>query len=231
MIRAWRKSVAAEVKDVTAVVFDMDGVLYDTESISMQSWREAGKQMSVPDVGQTVLDCMGMNRKGMFEYFYVKYGPDFPVEAFLDRTRALSVEAIRRNGLPVMKGAKEVLAFLNHQGYPLALASSTRQKTVLAHLEETGMRHFFRAVVCGDMVENSKPAPDIYELACKRLGTEPAKTVAVEDSFNGIRSAHAAGMLPLMVPDMMAPTPEIEALLWKKCTSLFEVIRLFGGKV
>ncbi|NLL80615.1 MAG: HAD family phosphatase [Clostridiales bacterium] len=215
-------------KVVNAVVFDMDGVLYDTESISMKSWKEAGKQMSVPDVGQTALDCIGMNRKGMFDYFYKKYGKDFPVEEFLDRTRALSVAQIERDGLPVMKGAREVLEFLTKKGYPLALASSTRQVTVLKHLEETGLRRYFQAVVCGDMVVNSKPAPDIYRMACKELGIDPKEAAAVEDSFNGIRSAHAAGMLPIMVPDMVQPTGEILKLVWKKCDSLLEVIRLFS---
>lgn len=215
-------------KDIEAVVFDMDGVLYDTESISMKSWNEAGKQMSVPDIGQTALDCIGMNRKGMFDYFYQKYGKDFPVEEFLDRTRALSRAVIEREGVPVMKGAKEVLECLTMKGLPLALASSTRRVTVLQHLEETGFRKYFRVVICGDMVENSKPAPDIYEMACRELGVAPKKAVAVEDSFNGIRSAHAAGMLPLMVPDMVLPSEEIQRLLWEKCDSLFEVIRLFS---
>ena len=224
------KNMIIDGKTIKAVVFDMDGVLYDTESISMNSWLEAGKQMSVPGMEQSVLDCMGMNRKGMFEYFYQKYGADFPVEEFLNRTRALSVENIRRNGLPVMKGAREVLAHLSRQGCPLALASSTRTVTVLSHLEETDMHRYFQKVICGDMVDNSKPAPDIYELACRELGVLPQEAVAVEDSFNGIRSAHAAGMLPLMVPDMAAPTPEIEALLWKKCDSLFDVIRLFSDE-
>lgn len=215
-------------KTIKAVVFDMDGVLYDTESISMNSWREAGKEMSVSGMEQSALDCMGMNRRGMFEYFHKKYGADFPVEMFLERTRALSIAAIKQNGLPVMKGAREVLEHLTKQGYPLALASSTRKATVLAHLDETDMRHYFQKVICGDMVENSKPAPDIYELACRELGVSPKEAVAVEDSFNGIRSAHAAGMLPLMVPDTIAPTPEIEALLWKKCDSLFEIIKVFA---
>ncbi len=211
---------------IEAIVFDMDGVLYDTESISLKSWSEAGKQMEMGDVEKTALDCMGMNRKGMFAYFYEKYGQDFPVEEFLDRTRQLSVDAIRRDGLPIMKGAKEILAYLTEKGYPLALASSTREHTVLAHLEETDMRQYFQVVVCGDMVVNSKPAPDIYELACSRLGVTTKNAIAIEDSFNGIRSAYAAGMMPLMVPDLRQPTPEITKLLWKKCDSLFEVMKI-----
>ena len=77
------------------------------------------------------------------------------------------------------------------------------------------------------MVEHSKPRPDIYLMACRRLGVEPQKAAAIEDSPNGIRSAHAAGMLPVMVPDMVEPTEEIEALLYRKCRDLVEVKNLF----
>ena len=73
------------------------------------------------------------------------------------------------------------------------------------------------------MVEHSKPRPDIYLMACSRLGVEPEMAAAIEDSPNGIKSAHAAGMLPIMVPDMVEPTAEIEALLYRNCRDLFEV--------
>ena len=75
----------------------------------------------------------------------------------------------------------------------------------------------------GDMVEHSKPLPDIYLKACELLGVKPENAIAIEDSPNGIRSAAAAGMLPVMVPDMVEPTPEIEELLYHKCDSLFAV--------
>ena len=73
------------------------------------------------------------------------------------------------------------------------------------------------------MVEHSKPRTDIYLMACARLQVEPQRAAAIEDSPNGIRSAHAAGMMPVMVPDMVEPAPEIEALLYRRCTDLLEV--------
>ena len=85
------------------------------------------------------------------------------------------------------------------------MASSTRYSSVVNHLEEAGIKDYFSVIVTGDMVEHSKPKPDIYLLACEKLGVEPAKAYAVEDSYNGIRSAHAAGMKPVMVPDLLEP--------------------------
>ena len=84
------------------------------------------------------------------------------------------------------------------------------------------------AVITGDQVVHSKPDPEIYLLACQALGTAPAHTPAIEDSRNGILSAHSAGMPVIMVPDMIPPTPELEALLFRRCAHLGEVQQLFA---
>ena len=217
-----------ENNTIKAVVFDMDGVLYDTERISMKSWLEVGKQMDVPEVEEAARGCIGMNRKGMFDYFYEKYGKDFPVETFLNATREHTRAAIVQEGLPLMPGAREVLEALTQAGYLIALATSTRTEVTEGHLEKTQLRHYFKAVICGDMIENSKPAPDIYVKACRALDVEPQQAAAIEDSPNGIRSAHAAGMHPIMVPDMIVPTPEIQKLLWKQFDSLSAVQQFFA---
>ena len=80
------------------------------------------------------------------------------------------------------------------------------------------------------MVERGKPEPDIYLRACEELGTEPSYTLAIEDSPNGIRSAFAAGLKPIMVPDLIAPSPEIEKLLYEKCGTLLDVKEMLVKK-
>ena len=94
----------------------------------------------------------------------------------------------------------------------------------LLRAQSSGTGRDFETVITGDMVEHSKPLPDIYLLACEKLGTDPAGTYAIEDSPNGIRSAHAAGMHPLMVPDMIAPDEEMETLSEQILDSLFDVL-------
>ena len=86
---------------------------------------------------------------------------------------------------------------------------------------------YFETVVCGDMVTHSKPHPEIYELACSKMGLDPAGTYAIEDSFHGVRAASAAGMRVIMVPDLIAPDKEIEALAWQIYPSLMGVLGLF----
>ena len=128
-----------------------------------------------------------------------------------------------KNGIPVKPGVREILEWLKSAGYAVGLASSTKRESVLRHLKHTGLEDYFSVVVGGDMVEHSKPLPDIYLLACERLGVEPGETYAIEDSPNGIRSAHAAGMCPIMVPDIIAPDEEMGRLSYIILKNLVEV--------
>ena len=122
-------------------------------------------------------------------------------------------------------GVREILDFLRAGGYDIGLASSTSRPSVEGHLERAGIREYFRSLTTGDMVEHSKPCPDIYLMACKSLGVEPARALAIEDSPNGIRAAHSAGMIPVMVPDLIAPDQEMREKSVLICRDLLEVMR------
>ena len=89
-------------------------------------------------------------------------------------------------------------------------------------MQHFGLEQMFDEIIGGDMVRRSKPDPEIYLTACRALGADPAETYAVEDSYNGIRSAAAAGMRPVMIPDLLPPTPEIESLTAKIFPSMTE---------
>ena len=117
-----------------------------------------------------------------------------------------------------------LLDWLKENGYQIGLASSTRGESVFSHLKQAGIGGFFETVVTGDMVEHSKPRPDIYLRACRELGAAPGETYAIEDSPNGIRSAHAAGMRPIMVPDMIPADEEMRALSFLIRKNLMEVL-------
>lgn len=209
---------------IKAVVFDMDGVLFDTESISIKVWKQIGEEMGVENIDLAVYGCIGMNRADIIRFFHKHYGENFPAEEYLQNASKRCSEVIEREGLPIMKGAGELLDYLREKGYRIGLASSTRTGRVLEHLKESGLTEYFSVVIGGDMVEYSKPEPDIYLKACQELGVEPGEAIAIEDSPNGIKSSFAAGMRPVMVPDMIAPTPELEKLYWKCCDSLLDVI-------
>ncbi len=215
---------------ITAVVFDMDGVLFDTERICMEAWREIAAEKDIENIEKAVLGCVGLNRTDTRAFFEREYGADFDYDTYHDACSARFHEKIERFGLPMKPGVMEILTFLKNNGYKIGLASSTSRHGVLGHVNRAGIADFFEVIVGGDMVEHSKPKPDIYLLACEQLGVKPENAIAIEDSPNGIRSAHGAGLKAVMVPDMIAPTPEIEVLLYKKYDSLLDVRNFLEGK-
>ena len=105
----------------------------------------------------------------------------------------------------------------------IGLASSTRYEVVHQQLKDAGILPYFQTLTCGDMVKQSKPEPEIFLKACESLLIKPEEAIAIEDSFNGIRSAYRAGMFPIMVPDMIVPNEEMKQLAGEIFLSLVEV--------
>lgn len=122
-----------------------------------------------------------------------------------------------------MKGLLPLLQMLQAQQRPLAVASSSVEEEVRWNLKDAGVETFFSAVVAGDMVARSKPAPDIYLEACSRLGAEPSVCWALEDSANGVRAAHNAGCRCILVPDLQPATEETTAMAAAVCRDLSQV--------
>ena len=213
---------------IKAIIFDKDGTLHDTEKVYLQAWKAAAAEFGVPDIENTVRDCTGTTIPWIAEYWAKKY-PDIPFEDYLPR-RQYYYFGILEQGVPVKEGAHEVLSYLKAHGYKVGMATSTPWDTVKEHLERTDMAKYFDTIVTGDMIEHGKPAPDIYLLAAERLGVDPADCVGVEDSMSGVRSIHAAGMRAVMIPDMIEPTPEVEALVWKKMGEIKDLISLLEAQ-
>lgn len=193
------------------VVFDMDGVLFDSERLIQRYWVRVGEAHGLAGIGETFLQCVGTTRVHSRKVFEERY-PDFSYEQFQDECRALFFGTIDRSGMPLKPGAEDILAHLRERGAAIGLASSTRMELVRWELESVGLLDYFDVLITGDLLERSKPAPDIYLMACQALGTPPGEAWAIEDSYNGIRSAAAAGMRAIMVPDLLPPTGEMERL-------------------
>ena len=139
-------------------------------------------------------------------------------------------ELDRLGGVPKKEGLDELFAFLKAEGYYIGLATSTRHARTLQMLGRAGLSDAFDTIMAGDMVENGKPHPEIYLRAAEALGVEPSECMGVEDSLAGVRAVHAAGMFTVMIPDLVEPTPEIEALLDARCETLGDIIPLLRRK-
>ena len=204
---------------IKGIIFDMDGVILDSETICDKTWAITQEEMEVTTDKDYINMCRGSNHNDTLQILHDVFGKDFDAEAFLERSIELFHMYEETQGIPLMPYAKQILEYLKPK-YRLALASSTSGGAVKRQLTTAEVIDFFETRTTGEMVEHSKPDPEIYLMACRSLGLDPKECVAVEDSPNGIRSASKAGLKVVMVPDKIAPTPELEALCWKICPTL-----------
>jgi HAD superfamily hydrolase (TIGR01509 family) len=192
---------------IRAIVFDMDGVLVDSEPV----WHEVRREIAAAHGGRWGEDdqraVMGDNSRQWAGYLRTRFGVPGDDDAIIERVVALLLARYDR-ALPLLPHAIETVGALARR-WPLGLASSSPRLVIDHVLSRAGLDQSFAARVSSDEVERGKPAPDVYLEACRRLGTSPAETAAVEDSANGLRSASAAGLVVVAVPGpSFAPDPE-----------------------
>jgi HAD superfamily hydrolase (TIGR01509 family) len=190
---------------IEAVVFDLDGLLLDTEQV----WDEVRERLARERGGRwhdrAQADMMGMSSTEWSRYMHTELGlRESPEE--LNRLVVEQMQGRYRERLPLVDGAVEAVQRIGAR-WPLGLASSSNRPLIDLALELMGVAQLFRATVSSEEVERGKPAPDVYLEVVRRLGVAADATVAIEDSANGIRSAKAAGMGVVAVPNPHFPPP------------------------
>ncbi len=215
--------------NIKAVIFDMDGVIFDSEQLVLQCWVETANKYGIKDIATACKECLGLNRVATKERFLLRYGQDFPYDTYKQEMSDLYHKRAREGALVLKPGVVEILDFLKEKGMKIALASSTRRQVVIWELEYAGVISYFDEIVCGDMVSHSKPDPEIFLKACELLSVKPENAYAIEDSYNGIRAAYEGGLHPIMVPDLVESTTEMEEKAEFIFPSLYEVMKLCEG--
>lgn len=206
-----------------AFIFDMDGLMFDTERVFIGAWDYAGEKMGLGKAGYMVLRTLGMNTEACNQAWRDEFGSDVDILAMWNYSREYLEDYYSKYTVSAKKGLHELLTYLKSQGYPLAVASSTKRMKVENNLQSAGVRHYFDVVIAGDMVEKSKPEPDIYLRAAAELGVKPEDCTALEDSRNGLLAARAAGMRVIMVPDLWQPDDTVKQFIVGPFESLLDV--------
>lgn len=208
------------------VIFDMDGVIFDSEQAVFAGWQELANKYGFKDLEIPYRRCIGVNAAASRQIFLDFYGEDFPYDQYCAE-QSRNYHAKYDNGnLPMKKGVRELMTALKEEGYQTAIASSTRTAVVKHQIEAAGLLQYFDCIIGGDMVEKSKPNPDIFLKAAEKLGGPVREMYVIEDSYNGIRAAHSAGMIPIMVPDMLPPNEEMKEKAAYILENLSEVKKL-----
>ena len=210
------------------IVFDMDGVIFDTENCYMICWKEVARKHQLKDIETVVRACMGTNIEKTRQIVEQYLGKDIDAEEFLNETFILFNEKYGEN-IPIKEGVFELLSYLKENNYKIGLASSTNRKVVVRELTNAHLISYFDVIVGGDMVQASKPEPDIYLKACQQLNEKPENCYAIEDSYNGIRSAYNGHLHAIMVPDLVEPNEEMKEKAEYICPNLLSVIDILKG--
>lgn len=195
-------------RPVAGVIFDMDGLLFDTERVYLDALLKAAVAVERTMTEAFALSMIGTPGKECRVMIAKQYGEGFSIEAFNAAFEAGVAQALAHD-IPLRPGAREIVSYLSAEGIPQAIATSATRASVTRYLERTGLRANFAAIVSREDVANPKPAPDPFLAAAAKLGLAPEQCLVLEDSYHGITAAHAAGTMPIMVPDLLAATDAI----------------------
>ena len=215
---------------IKAVIFDLDGTLLDTEKLLFRYWREAASQFGYDMSPEQALTLRSLTHRLVQPLFTEWFGEGCDYRQLRERRMKLMQEHIDKFGIETKKGASELLAYLGKNGYMRAVATATDTVRAEKLLKLAGLDGCFDRLICASMVEWGKPKPDIYLFTAEKLGLAANECIAVEDSPNGVMSAHSAGCYTVMVPDLTQPDEKLESCISAVCSDLSELIELLENE-
>ena len=188
-------------------IFDMDGLLFDTERVLMEENAKVMKEYGYTQRFEDYVRTIGTAGDMFYGTLYEIHGADYPAHEISEQSVVREKERLRREGVPVKPGIPELLTFFRDRKVPCCVATSTRREEAEEFLALGGLLPFFSFVVTSWDVAHSKPAPDVFLLACERGGTAPEDAMVFEDSQNGVLASFRAGIPVVCIPDLKQPEP------------------------
>ena len=208
---------------IKGVVFDMDGLMFDTENLTYELQKPILAEKGIDYTLDWYKQTVGKRSEDIVLMFRKLCGEDFDYEAFRVQCREAYRDYTDKRGVPIKDGLFDLLEFLKEKSVKIALCTSTTEPSAERTLRISGTLKYFDALVCADDVSRGKPYPDPFIRAAEKLGLNPGECLALEDSINGIKSAYSAGMITVMIPDLIEPTDEIRPMCYRILPSLTNV--------
>jgi HAD superfamily hydrolase (TIGR01509 family) len=205
------------------VIFDLDGTLIDSEALVRGAYRTTCADFGVALSDAQFLSLIGLNRDDNDVKLRSYFGVAFPLEEFHAANRALLLSKTAA----LKPGALALMDTLDARRVPYALATSSGPAWVDRHFTAYDLAPRFKAAITRADCANGKPHPEPFLKAAAALGLAPANVLALEDSHAGVRAAHAAGCVTIMIPDLLAPNDEMRAKALHIADSLHDVMALF----
>ncbi|MBO4325402.1 MAG: HAD family phosphatase [Lachnospiraceae bacterium] len=207
---------------IKAVLFDMDGTLIDTERYFRKFWPKA-----MAEFGFTMSDAQALQMRSLGRPFAPAklkewFGETVDYPAIRARRTEMMEAEFAKDGLQLKAGAEEILQELRRRGIPAYVVTASPIERTERYLTQVGIREYFPRIISATEVKQGKPAPDVYEYACREIGLEPSECAAVEDSPNGVMSAYRAGCKVIMVPDQTG-AEEMSEYLYASVPTLKEI--------
>jgi HAD superfamily hydrolase (TIGR01509 family) len=210
-----------------AAIFDMDGLLLDTERIFLDAFKQTCDDLGFKFEMELFVKLIGTNSVKTKDILTKGFGRGFNHDRFREVWIRHVDRYLSNNSIPLKVGAVDLLEKISSVPLPMAIATSTRYRDAINTLESTGIINYFKFIVGGDHVTNGKPHPEIYLKTADMLGMSPNECIVFEDSENGVKSAHAAGMDIIQVPDLVTPSEDIMGLGHRIYNSLDDVCNSF----
>ena len=214
-------------KELELFLFDMDGLIFDTENIYVNKGREIAARNGYILTDEFITKTTGLPEAPLRKCYEEEFNGKFPFESHAKEIRDYIWELIEVGGIPLKEGVLEILEFLKENNKKIVLATSSSYEMATKLLKSKNILKYFDDLVTAENVKIGKPNPEVFLIGAEKVNANITNSMVFEDSFNGIKAAYAAKAYPVMIPDMLEPTEEIEKLLFKKYDTLLEVIKFF----
>ncbi|MBX2880644.1 MAG: HAD family phosphatase [Granulosicoccus sp.] len=212
--------------NIDAAIFDLDGLLIDTERYSKQAFVDTASAFALGNRSELFLSLVGTNEETHTKKLAQELGDRIDSTLFRQQWKDRYHEAIATNPPQLMDGVRHMLEWLTNEKIKCAVATSSTTTAGEKKLLDAGIRDFFQTVTCGDQVSRSKPHPDIFLKAGESIEADMSRSIGFEDSPNGVRAAHAAGLHVIQIPNLVAPTEELLKLDHSVCESMHHALEL-----